>query len=134
MTDFESMRGKVVEDVESARVEWDEDRLADVLGDIAIAADQDLAEVATGRTSDELVSAVEAWASVASYAVARFYFEGPESILRRGGWSESVASRLQEALKTFSKHLKSALRDTGASSFSVAIGFPWGVSVGLTWS
>jgi hypothetical protein len=120
--------------VEAARDAGSEAELARVLDEIAEAAQSGLEQVAeTGDGRDELVAAVQAWASVASYATTRFYFEGPESILRRGGFSKRVAASLQRHAKTYSGYLLRALAATGASSFSVAVGFPFGLSVGLTW-
>lgn len=111
-----------------------EAELVGVLDEIATAAESDLKQVAGMRDGGhELVSAIETWASVASYATTRFYFEGPESIFKGGGFSKNVVSSLQRHAKTYSGYLRSALAGTGASSFSIAVGFPFGLSVGLTW-
>jgi len=131
---FDSLRRSFVEKVDAARAASSEKQLAGVLEEIATEADNDLEKVdTTGDAGHELVAAVEAWASVASYATTRFYFEGPESIFKGGGFGKSVVSSLQRHAKTYSGHLRRALAATGASSFSITVGFPFGLSVGLTW-
>lgn len=131
---FEALRPLFVELVEGARDTRDEEAFAGVLDRIADEARDDLERVA-GLTDDgdELIAAAEGWASVASYATTRFYFEGPESIFKRGGYSKDVASRLHRVVKELAPTLRRALHATGASAFSIAVGFPFGVSVGLTW-
>lgn len=136
---FDELRERFVERVERVREEWSEDALAKVLNDINQAAESDLARVLQRAQenpsdyADDVVEAADAWASVASYAVTRVYFEGPESIWRRGGFSEKVAKELNAVARTLSGPLRASLQATGASSFSVAVGFPFGVSVGLSW-
>jgi len=62
---------------------------------------------------------------------------GPEEVsppLRRlGGMSKSVVSRLQNLAERFGEMLGRACRALGASSFSVGVGYPFGLSVGLSW-
>jgi hypothetical protein len=131
---FEAYRPLFVELVEGARNQLDEEALAGVLDRIADEARTDLERVVErGFDGDELIAAVEGWASVASYATTRFYFEGPESIFKRGGYSKDVTSRLHRVVKELAPTLRRGLHATGASSFSIAVGFPFGVSVGLTW-
>jgi hypothetical protein len=131
---FEARRPLFVEMVEEARNQWDEEALASVLDRIADEARNDLERAAElGVDGDELIAAAEGWASVASYATTRFYFEGPESIFKRGGYSKDVTSRLHRVVQELAPALRRALHATGASSFSIAVGFPFGVSVGLTW-
>lgn len=134
--DFDQLRSEFVAPIEEARSAESEEMLADVLGRIVDVANGDLRrqQSESGESEHELAGGVTAWASVVSYATTRFYFEGPESILKRGGYSKSVVSRLEEAALTFRSFLEAALRSTGAVSFSISIGFPWGVSVGLDWT
>jgi hypothetical protein len=129
--DFDGYRDRFVEEIEGARESQSEEQLAAVLDRISNAAYEDLARRSTAE--DNLIG-VDAWASVHSYAVARFYFEGPESLLRKGGYSERVAAELQKAVNTYGSHLRSAVAATGASAFSISVGFPFGVSVALEWS
>lgn len=132
-SEFDDYRQAVVEAVNRARDrDWNEDDLAEVLAGIGDASIADLR-----RIDDEdgyaMLAGVEAWASVASYAMTRFYFEGPNSVLRRGGQSKPVSEKLADLATTWGGVLRSALKKTHASSFSIAIGFPFGIQVGLTW-
>jgi hypothetical protein len=132
---FDELRLEFVGQIEEARSAESEEALASVLANIVEAAEGDLRQQSeSGESQHELVAAVNAWASVLSYATARFYFEGPESLLKRGGYSKGVVSRLEDAVTTFRSYLEAAIGTTGASSFSISIGFPLGVSVGLEWS
>jgi hypothetical protein len=133
--DFDELRSEFVAQVEEARSAESEEMLADVLGRIVDRADHDLRyQSENGEPEQEIVASVDAWASVLSYATARFYFEGPESMRKGGGYDKKVVSRLQDAALTFSSYLERALQATGAVSFSTSVGFPWGLSVGLDWT
>lgn len=132
---FDGLRLQFVDRIEEARSAEDEEALANVLGEIIEAAHGDLSQTAErGEAADELVTTVDAWASVLSYATTRFYFEGPESIRRRGGYSKGVVARLEAATSTFKPFLHKAIGATGASGFSISVGFPLGMSVALEWT
>ena len=135
---YEAYRPELVEAVEPIRAAQDEEALAQLLDGIRERAGSHLATLVDANLDDEqverqVVVAAEAWASAASYAISRFYLDGPESLLKKGGFSEGVTDRLHELVGTLSKPLRTAVRSTGASQFSIATGFPLGVSVGLAW-
>lgn len=139
---FDELRQWVAREVDIARIEhgWDEEKLGAILDEISRQADEQLnrqfgeRDPVDAEEAQGMVSSVEAWASVLSYATSCFYFEGPESLLRTGGFSpKEVTPKLQEAVRKFVPFLQRACRATGASSFSVSVGFPWGISVGLGW-
>jgi predicted component of type VI protein secretion system len=133
--DFDSIRDRVVQQVEQARGEQDEGQLSEVLGGISNSAAIDLdRHLAAGDSPEALVAAVEAWASVHSYAISRFYFEGPQSLLRRGGFDKRVTRQLQRAAETFEPRLTAVVSALGPSGFSISVGFPWGISIALEWS
>jgi hypothetical protein len=77
------------------------------------------------------LAAIEAWTSLASYAVCRFY--GPQSPFRRdiAGWSEEAVEKLRKLAGQLRPRLARVAALLGAVSFSISIGFPWGVSVGV---
>lgn len=133
--DFESVRNRVVEEVEEARSDQDEGRLSEVLSGISGAVSADLERhLAEGDSADEVVAAIDAWASVHSYAISRFYFEGPQSLLRRGGFDKRVTQQLQRAADTFESWLTRAVEALRASGFSISVGYPWGISIALEWT
>jgi hypothetical protein len=83
---------------------------------------------------DRLFSAVNAWASIASYVTAKLY--APQSPLRSGlaGWSTKIDTQLQRIVRVLLGPLRTAARLIGALSWSIAVSFPWaGVQVGLGW-
>ncbi len=86
-----------------------------------------------GENAEEDLAAILSWASVASYAVARFY--GPASPWPRNvaGWGQRAAARLQRIAHTLSSALQRVTATLGASSFSISVNFPWGISIGLSW-
>jgi hypothetical protein len=139
---FDELRQWVADEVDIARTEqgWDEEKLGAILEVVSREAGEQLErqfgdrEPVDVEEAHGMVSAVEAWASVLSYATSCFYFEGPESLPRLGGFSpKDVTPKLQDAVRKFVPFLQRACQATSASSFSVSVGFPWGVSVGLGW-
>lgn len=133
---FDEQRQFVVGRVESARETWDEGALAQVLIDIGEASETHLRQVAAIDADDghAVIAAVQGWASAASYATTRFYFDdGPASIFGGGGFSGSVNEKLEDLAAKWSGYLLKAVKATRASSFSIQVGFPFGVAIGLGW-
>ncbi len=77
------------------------------------------------------LAAIEAWASLASYVVSSFY--GPQSPLRHdiAGWSEGAAEKLRKIAAQLKPKLAGVAGFLKAVSFSISVGFPWGVSIGV---
>jgi hypothetical protein len=109
-----------------------EEELDRVLGEIENAISEDLSSGALGDPLDEL-AAIDAWAALASYAVARYY--GPASPWPRriGGWSKGAARRLRGIAAKLRPPLQQAAQLTHASSWSIGVSFPWGIQISLTW-
>jgi hypothetical protein len=124
----DSFRAEIANEV--ARVET-ENQLDEILARIDAAIQADLASPEEEPT--RLIDGVTEWASVASYVVGRFY--GPASPWPRdlAGWSEKAVGRLRQISDRLRNALAFALSGTGASSFSISVGFPWGISIGLSW-
>jgi hypothetical protein len=79
------------------------------------------------------LAAIHSWASVASYASARFYAPAspwPRSV---AGWSRRAAARLQSIANTLLSALRPVAAALNAASISMTVGFPWGISIGLSW-
>jgi hypothetical protein len=106
-----------------------EDAVDGLLAEIAGAVRED---ARAGQPADDLAS-VEAWAALASYAVGRYY--GPSSPLRKdiAGWSNKAVERLREIANVLAERLRALVGYVGATGFSVAVGFPWGISIALNW-
>lgn len=77
------------------------------------------------------LAAIEEWASLASYAVSRFY--GPQSPLRKdiAGWSRNAVERLRTIAEKLRPRLARVAELLSAVSFSISVSFPWGVSIGV---
>jgi hypothetical protein len=81
-----------------------------------------------------LLAAVDAWASLASHAVAQFY--APASPWPgRGfeGWSKRVVERLRKIASMLRGALEVAVRALNAVGFSIGVSFPWGISISVGW-
>ncbi|HTB50378.1 MAG TPA: hypothetical protein VK701_05315 [Solirubrobacteraceae bacterium] len=91
-----------------------------------------VSEDSDGGKPDEDLAAVESWASIASYAVSRFY---TQKSLRRdyAGWGKRQAKRLRRIADKLADILRGIVGQVGAIGFSVGIAFPGGVSIALNW-
>lgn len=136
---FEAARRHYVPIIEQISQTGDQDvraeeELAGVLDSIREDSVRHLTSIDDQANSGEsLLTAVNAWASLASYATMRFYLEGPQSARKNGGFSEKVADRLLSAADAWRPFLKRAVKTMRASSFTVSVGLPLGISIGLTW-
>ncbi|MGM0632503.1 MAG: hypothetical protein ACQETO_04935 [Pseudomonadota bacterium] len=82
---------------------------------------------------DAIAASCHAWASLVSHAVASVY--APNSPFPRNvaGWGNRAVVRLNQISSVLRTPLDVAKRLLGADSYSISVGFPWGVSVGLSW-
>jgi hypothetical protein len=106
-----------------------EEQVDELLGQIEGALSEDMG----AENPEEDLAAVEAWASVASYVVARFY--APASPWPRdvAGWSRKAAERLRRISSKVADVLRSIVGQVGATGFSIGVAFPWGISIALNW-
>jgi hypothetical protein len=113
-----------------------EQRLLQALQFIEEGVTSDIERIEPELNSDsarDLLSAIESWTSVISAAVARVY--APRSPWKRrvAGWAKEVANRIRWITNNLLTPLKAAAVVLGASSWSIGVNFPWGVSVALSW-
>ena len=133
---FEAAREHVVARLDAT---IDETGLEQLLGWILdeAKADLQLPSVASEEESSRLLAAAHAWPSLVSYATGRFYTEPKAEVgtpfRRIAGWSKEVAKKLDQLSQMLSPVLRNALGHTQATSFSIGVQFPWGVSVSLEW-
>jgi hypothetical protein len=80
-----------------------------------------------------LISAMISWASLASYAVGRFYGPASPWPSNVAGWGTKAAARLQSITSVLLLPLRQAAKAVGASTYTISVGFPWGISIGLEW-
>jgi hypothetical protein len=115
---------------QSAEAKTEED-VDQVLGMIEKAVNEAAREDAHEEAAD-VMAAIDAWASLASYVVWRFY--SPRSPRDdEAGLSEKTARRLRNLSMAFRRTLDAIKIDIGATGFTVSVGIPWGVSIGVTW-
>ncbi len=81
----------------------------------------------------DVLAAVDAWAALASYAVARFYAPSSPWPGRLAGWERSAARRLRSIAAKLEPRLRAAAQFAQARSWSIGVSFPWGVQISLTW-
>lgn len=103
-----------------------------LLGEVEEALRADI-ELAAGENPNDDLAAVESWAAVASFAVARFHAPASPWPRDLAGWGKTTARRLRSIADTLLTILRNAAQALAAASFSIAIGFPWGISIGLSW-
>jgi hypothetical protein len=118
-----------------------EEALEEVLDLISSHASDDLGPLARQEPGEdqawEMLAAVDAWASLASYAFQRIYTEESMAVgtpfIQFPGTKKSVMQRLQSVSSKLRPALEKACRGLGALSYSISVGFPAGVSVGISW-
>jgi hypothetical protein len=94
--------------------------------------------------ANNVLAIIESWTSLASVAVVQFYseWEPPAAgadFLRGffrwpGGMHPDVSKILRELTGKFGGVLKKTAGILGATAYSISIGIPSGVSVGLEWT
>jgi hypothetical protein len=136
----DDLRANVFETIELTREESDtraEAILAETLDRIDAQIVQDLAEgwddVDNEEAAFQALGVIDAWAGLASAAVAKVY--APASPWPRGfaGWSQAITQRLRELARRLNPVLQAIKQALGAVSWSIGVAFPWGISVSLTW-
>lgn len=113
--------------------EYGEDQLDEILGIIENAVDKALQSDAQDEDEHAELAAVDAWAGLASYAVARFYAPKSPWPWHEAGWTKRAPERLRRIASKLRPALERAARALGAASWSVSVGFPWGISIAVSW-
>jgi hypothetical protein len=110
-----------------------EDQLDEILGMIETRVEEALE---SGPDEDEHseLAAVDAWAGLASYAIARFYAPNSPWPWHKAGWDKRAPERLRRIARMLQPPLEQAARMLRAASWSVSVGFPWGISISVGWS
>ena len=111
---------------------YGEDQLDEILGMIEVEVEVALESGPEENEHSEL-AAVDAWAGLASYAVARFYAPTSPWPWHKAGWSKKAPERLRRIANRLRPPLEKAAHALGAASWSVSVGFPWGISIAVSW-
>jgi hypothetical protein len=83
--------------------------------------------------ADDIVVSCHGWASLVSHAIAEVYAPNSPFPRRVAGWAQGVINRLDRISATLRKPLDRAKSAAGANSYSISVGFPWGISISFTW-
>lgn len=83
--------------------------------------------------AEELAAACVAWASVASYALASAYAPASPFPRNLAGFGQRALKRILKLVKVLRRPLSVAQKGLGASSYSIGISFPWGISISFQW-
>jgi hypothetical protein len=81
----------------------------------------------------DVLAAIDAWASLASNVVGRFYAPASPWPRRLQGWAKSVAKRLRKIAGLLRAALQAVAQALSAASYSIGVSFPFGISVSIGW-
>lgn len=126
----EHLRARVGERLDTIEAEH---QLEELLAEIESEAQDDVAGGFDGENGEDILAAVDAWAGLASTVVSRFYAPAspwPRSV---AGWGRRALVRLRRICSVLLPALQAAANAVGATSWSISVGFPWGISIGLSW-
>jgi hypothetical protein len=85
----------------------------------------------TTAQANALIAAADEWTSLASYICCRVYAPASPMPRRLLKWGRKVAELLRFICSLIELPIRSAALFLGASGWSVAVNFPWGVSISL---
>lgn len=115
---MELILGSVVQDVEQSEV---------LRRDTLQAGSESVSE------AQFLLVVVDQWSSLVSYAASWVYAPASPSPRRMAGWGLQSISYIRMIANLLFTPLNAAAFALGANSYSINVGFPWGISVGLNW-
>lgn len=125
--EFRMLIGDTMAEAES------EDSLEHVLGLIEDELAADVEEGYEEERPEDVLDAVIQWAGLVSHALARFYAPASPWPRNVAGWSQRAVARLRRVAGWLRSALQAAAQALGATSWSISIAFPWGISVGVSW-
>ena len=133
----DSLRAEVFARAIDSRNRTDEEADADLAALIARINEQLVEEIKerppSSVSADALPAACDAWASLVSHALAQVHAPMSPFPRNRAGWGQRAIQQVQQFARILQAPLFTAQQGLGASSYSISVGFPWGVSIGFTW-
>ena len=82
--------------------------------------------------AEDQLAVVDAWAGLISAAVGRVYAPASPWPRHSAGWGKKIVRRLRRMALRLQAVLKPVSQALGAIGFSISVGFPWGISIGLS--
>ncbi len=110
-----------------------EDELDGLLAEMSIEVERDVALGNQDQPAEDVLASVEAWAGMVSYVLAFYYAPASPWPFRSAGWDKRIVARVRTTARLLQGPMQAVRAAMGAASFSISVGFPWGVSVGLSW-
>jgi hypothetical protein len=138
-------RGEVADQIDALHEAEDpeallEETLSKILG--RVSDDRPAPQLTTDEDAYEELAAIETWASLASHAVQELYAPSSPRLSWRkkagenklAGWAQGAAEKLRRIADKLRVALIKVARRLHCLSFSVAVNYPWGVSIGIAWT
>lgn len=89
------------------------------------------------------LAAIDSWAGLASHAVQTLYapgspnflswWQGRNNVDKLAGWAKGAVETLRKIADALRQRLVAVAKQLKSFSFSVGVGFPWGVSISISW-
>lgn len=87
----------------------------------------------TAQDVEDQLAAVEGWAALISSAIGRVYVPASPWPRYAAGWDQMIVRRLRRMASRLRAVLEPVARALNAVGFSISVGFPWGIAIGLTY-
>jgi hypothetical protein len=89
-------------------------------------------ESLTVEDAEEQLAAIDAWAGLISSVIGRVYAPASPWPRRAAGWDKRIVKRLRRMANKLRAALVPVAAALGAVHFSISVGFPWGIAIGLS--
>lgn len=121
-------------DFPDAEIEQELDRFLEHLeGEMAQSIDAGARfEALTVDEAEDQLAAVDAWAGLISSVIGRVYAPSSPWPRRSAGWDKRIVKRLRRMASKLRAALAPVASALGAVHFSISVGFPWGIAIGLS--
>lgn len=89
-------------------------------------------ETLTVEEAEDKLAAIDAWAGLISSVIGRVYAPASPWPRRSAGWDKRIVKRLRRMATKLRAALAPVASALGAVHFSISVGFPWGIAIGLS--
>jgi hypothetical protein len=86
----------------------------------------------TVEDAEDQLAAIDGWAGLISSVIGRVYAPASPWPRRTAGWDRRIVKRLRRMANKLRAALVPVAAALGAVHFSISVGFPWGIAVGLS--
>jgi hypothetical protein len=89
-------------------------------------------EYLTVEDAEDQLAAIDAWAGLISSVIGQVYAPASPWPRRAAGWDKRIVKRLRRMANKLRAALQPVAAALGAVHFSISVGFPWGIAVGIS--